>query len=210
MSKSGKLTFFILFLFFRFCPAERLCDPRSRLLLEVIFLRQPEALRQRRRPGVERHASEHPGQVNATQTLSPGEEQLQRSKVTLLVLFSHLRSSLRSLAADSYEWGSQSSGISAYIGGGDESYLANPPEQLGHYWQVFPLTCRLLPVAFCTWGRAPPPPLQTSSFYFHRRRTNSSPSTPVRHWRHLRLHKPVQSHLHLYLSPLLPFTCKVI
>lgn len=38
-----------------------------------------------------------------------------------------------SLAADSYEWGSQSSGISAYIG--DDSYhLPLPPEELSHYW----------------------------------------------------------------------------
>ena len=41
---------------------------------------------------------------------------------------------LSSLAADSYEWGSQSSGISAYIGG-DESYHLPPPpsEELSHY-----------------------------------------------------------------------------
>lgn len=39
--------------------------PRSRLLLQGLFLRQPAALWQRRQPGVERHASEHPSQVNA-------------------------------------------------------------------------------------------------------------------------------------------------
>ncbi|XP_024152860.1 G protein-coupled receptor 137Ba [Oryzias melastigma] len=41
-----------------------------------------------------------------------------------------------SLAADSYEWGSQSSGIGAYIGG-DDSYTFTPPppppEELSHY-----------------------------------------------------------------------------
>ncbi|XP_035807675.1 G protein-coupled receptor 137Ba isoform X3 [Amphiprion ocellaris] len=38
-----------------------------------------------------------------------------------------------SLAADSYEWGSQSSGISAYIGGDDSYNLPLPPEELSHY-----------------------------------------------------------------------------
>lgn len=38
-----------------------------------------------------------------------------------------------SLAADSYEWGSQSSGISAYIGGDDSYHLPPPPEELSHY-----------------------------------------------------------------------------
>uniref|UniRef100_A0A8C5GM18 G protein-coupled receptor 137B n=1 Tax=Gouania willdenowi TaxID=441366 RepID=A0A8C5GM18_GOUWI len=36
------------------------------------------------------------------------------------------------LAADSYEWGSQSSGVSAYFGG-DESYSFPPPGELSHY-----------------------------------------------------------------------------
>lgn len=39
-----------------------------------------------------------------------------------------------SLAADSYEWGSQSSGISAYIGGDDGYSLPPPSEELSHYW----------------------------------------------------------------------------
>ncbi|KAA8584004.1 hypothetical protein FQN60_015212 [Etheostoma spectabile] len=39
-----------------------------------------------------------------------------------------------SLAADSYEWGSQSSsGIGAYIGGEDSYTLPTPPEELSHY-----------------------------------------------------------------------------
>nr|XP_046257055.1 G protein-coupled receptor 137Ba isoform X2 [Scatophagus argus] len=38
-----------------------------------------------------------------------------------------------SLAADSYEWGSQSSGISAYIGGDDSYHRPPPPEELSHY-----------------------------------------------------------------------------
>ncbi|XP_044070036.1 G protein-coupled receptor 137Ba isoform X1 [Siniperca chuatsi] len=38
-----------------------------------------------------------------------------------------------SLAADSYEWGSQSSGIGAYIGGDDSCHLPPPPEELSHY-----------------------------------------------------------------------------
>ncbi|XP_076018504.1 G protein-coupled receptor 137Ba [Genypterus blacodes] len=38
-----------------------------------------------------------------------------------------------SLAADGYEWGSQSSGISAYIGGDDTHHLPAPPEELSHY-----------------------------------------------------------------------------
>ncbi|KAM6997393.1 LOW QUALITY PROTEIN: G protein-coupled receptor 137Ba [Tautogolabrus adspersus] len=38
-----------------------------------------------------------------------------------------------SLAADSYDWGSQSSGISAYIGGDDGHLLPSPPEHLGRY-----------------------------------------------------------------------------
>ncbi|XP_054654449.1 G protein-coupled receptor 137Ba isoform X2 [Dunckerocampus dactyliophorus] len=38
-----------------------------------------------------------------------------------------------SLAADSYEWGSQSSSISAYIGGDDIYHLPLPPEELSHY-----------------------------------------------------------------------------
>lgn len=54
---------------------------------------------------------------------------------------------LPSLAADSYEWGSQSSGIGAYIGG-DDSYTFTPPppppEELSPYWADPP------PVCFCT------------------------------------------------------------
>lgn len=55
-----------------------------------------------------------------------------------------------SLAADSYEWGSQSSGISAYIGGDDGYSLPPPSEELSHYWPdwllltcgiFFPLIC---------------------------------------------------------------------
>ncbi|XP_065815431.1 G protein-coupled receptor 137Ba isoform X2 [Labrus bergylta] len=38
-----------------------------------------------------------------------------------------------SLAADSYDWGSQSSGINAYVGGDDGHLLPAPPEHLGHY-----------------------------------------------------------------------------
>lgn len=38
-----------------------------------------------------------------------------------------------SLAADSYEWGSQSSGINAYIGGDDSYHPPAPPEELCHY-----------------------------------------------------------------------------
>ncbi|XP_045926206.1 G protein-coupled receptor 137Ba isoform X1 [Micropterus dolomieu] len=38
-----------------------------------------------------------------------------------------------SLAADSYEWGSQSSGIGAYIGGDDSCHPPLPPEELSHY-----------------------------------------------------------------------------
>ncbi|XP_061816767.1 G protein-coupled receptor 137Ba isoform X2 [Nerophis lumbriciformis] len=38
-----------------------------------------------------------------------------------------------SLVADSYEWGSQSSSISAYIGGEDVYHLPLPPEELSHY-----------------------------------------------------------------------------
>lgn len=38
-----------------------------------------------------------------------------------------------SLAADSYEWGSQSSGINVYIGGEDSCHLPLPPEELSHY-----------------------------------------------------------------------------
>lgn len=45
-----------------------------------------------------------------------------------------------SLAADSYEWGSQSSGIGAYIGGDDSCHPPLPPEELSHYWQEFTVT----------------------------------------------------------------------
>ncbi|XP_067381648.1 G protein-coupled receptor 137Ba isoform X2 [Channa argus] len=38
-----------------------------------------------------------------------------------------------SLANDSYEWGSQSSGIGAYIGGDDSCQLPHPPEELNPY-----------------------------------------------------------------------------
>lgn len=38
-----------------------------------------------------------------------------------------------SLAADSYEWGSQNSGISAYIGSEDSYNYSRPPEELSHY-----------------------------------------------------------------------------
>ncbi|XP_043992870.1 G protein-coupled receptor 137Ba isoform X2 [Gambusia affinis] len=38
-----------------------------------------------------------------------------------------------SLAADSYEWGSQNSGISAYIGSEDSYNFSRPPEELSHY-----------------------------------------------------------------------------
>ncbi|XP_044229809.1 G protein-coupled receptor 137Ba [Thunnus albacares] len=38
-----------------------------------------------------------------------------------------------SLAADGYEWGSQSSGISAYIGGDESYHLPPPSEELSHY-----------------------------------------------------------------------------
>ncbi|KAM7409029.1 hypothetical protein PAMA_002649 [Pampus argenteus] len=38
-----------------------------------------------------------------------------------------------SLAADSYEWGSQSSGINAYIGGDESYHLPSPSEELSHY-----------------------------------------------------------------------------
>lgn len=38
-----------------------------------------------------------------------------------------------SLAADNYDWGSQSSGISAYIGGDDTYLLPAPSEQPGHF-----------------------------------------------------------------------------
>ncbi|XP_061766631.1 G protein-coupled receptor 137Ba isoform X2 [Nerophis ophidion] len=38
-----------------------------------------------------------------------------------------------SLVADSYEWGSQSSSISAYIGGDDVYHLPLPTEELSHY-----------------------------------------------------------------------------
>lgn len=45
-----------------------------------------------------------------------------------------------SLAADSYEWGSQSSGISAYIGGDESYHLPPPSEELSHYWAEFTVT----------------------------------------------------------------------
>ncbi|XP_061546629.1 G protein-coupled receptor 137Ba isoform X1 [Phycodurus eques] len=38
-----------------------------------------------------------------------------------------------SLAADSYEWGSQSNSISAYVGRDDIYHLPPPPEELSHY-----------------------------------------------------------------------------
>ncbi|XP_012711157.1 G protein-coupled receptor 137Ba [Fundulus heteroclitus] len=38
-----------------------------------------------------------------------------------------------SLVADSYEWGSQTSGISAYIGSEDSFNYSRPPEELCHY-----------------------------------------------------------------------------
>lgn len=57
-----------------------------------------------------------------------------------------------SLAADSYEWGSQNSGISAYIGSEDSYNFSRPPEELSHYWGAFKDSS----VYFCTvcyWPR---------------------------------------------------------
>lgn len=64
-----------------------------------------------------------------------------------------------SLAADSYEWGSQHSGISAYIGSEDSYNYSRPPEELSHYWGEFRDSCSLAPhlyIFFCTvcyWPR---------------------------------------------------------
>lgn len=121
-------------------PSERLCAPRPRLLLQILLLRQPKALRQRRRLGMERHASEHPGQVRENPSPpAPAPKAAARKRGHGSHLIPLIKPCPPSLAADSYEWGSQSSGISAYMGG-DDYILPPPPEELGHYWPKGALT----------------------------------------------------------------------